>query len=656
MRNNTTSVDVQERVDRTRTGIRTALVPGGVQTTSFGNRVVSVGFASFIRQKDIAFSVVGMKPLTRIFPFFDGIDISTYVTPTGSSAGAALTTDSTGSATGTFALPSPDVAANPKWRTGTRAFRLTSNSANSLVGDVFTSAETDYTAKGMIQQVQGTVVSSREPRIQRTSTVDSTSIQVAVGSRVVSNSTSAIATRSPPQNNNDDRGGPDPLAQGFYIDQEDGMFVTSIDLFFSNKDTAQPVTMQIRPMVNGYPSSSVVLPFGEKTLQASEISTSTDASAATTFTFPSPVFVQNATEYCYVLITNTPEYTAYVAQMGQTTLDSSRLISKQPLLSSLFKSQNASTWTAEQNQTLKFKVNRAKFTENTAANLFLVNDEIPTQLLKQNPIEVNATAGSGSTFGTNPAIIKINARNHGLHSTAHNVTIAGVPSGTVNGLASTNINGTYTAIGNVTLDSFTVTAQNSDVATSTGSIGGSAVTITPNIQYDIIQPVVGLVQPAGSSITANVRTSGGRTLEQSETEFALTTASKQVAVEMNNDHYMNSPGAVYSTLNETNEMSGSKSLSLKLTFSTPTGQGHVSPLIDTTRLSAHLIQNRINNPISGTTPEFVEETKNTGGSTEAKYQTKPVILANESTALDIRITANVASTAASKNVLSSIKC
>jgi hypothetical protein len=318
------------------------------------------------------------------------------------------------------------------------------------------------------------------------------------------------------------------------------------------------------------------------------------------------------------------------------------------MLTSLFKSQNASTWTAEQNQTLKFKVNRAKFTENTNGNLHLVNDVIPTLTLKQNPIEVNATAGSGATFGSNPAIIKINARNHGLHSTAHNVTIAGVPSGTVNGLASTNVNGTYTAIGNITLDSFTVTAQNSDVATSTGSIGGTAVTITPNIQYDIIQPVVGLVQPAGSSITAAVRTSGGRTLEQSETEFALTTASKQVAVELNNDHYMNSPGAVYSTINETNEMSSSKSLTLKLTFSTPTGQGHVSPLIDTTRLSAHLIQNRINNPISGTTPEFVEETKNTGGSTEAKYQTKPVILTNESTALDIRITANVASTAAVK--------
>ena len=242
-------------------------------------------------------------------------------------------------------------------------------------------------------------------------------------------------------------------------------------------------------------------------------------------------------------------------------------------------------------------------------------------------MKVNATAGSGATFGSNPAIIKINARNHGLHSTAHNVTIAGVPSGTVNGLASTNVNGTYTAIGNITLDSFTVTAQNSDVATSTGSIGGTAVTY--NTKYSIwyyTTWVVGLVQPAGSTVTAAIRTTGGRTLEQSETEFSLTTASKQVAVEINNDHYMNSPGAFILQLMKQMRCQVVNHYHLNWHFSTPTGQGHVSPVIDTTRLSAHLIQNRINNPISGTTPEFVEETTNTGGSTEAKYQTRPVIL------------------------------
>jgi hypothetical protein len=356
------------------------------------------------------------------------------------------------------------------------------------------------------------------------------------------------------------------------------------------------------------------------------------------------VYVQPNTEYAFVALCNNDDYTIYTARMGQTTLDGSRLISKNPYLSSMYKSQNGGTWTAEQNEDVKFKIRRASFTENTVGTVQLVNDEIPTLTLAQNPIEVDATAGSGATFGSNPAIIKINARNHGLHSTAHNVTIAGVPSGTVNGLASTNINGTYTAIGNITLDSFTVTAQNSDVATSTGSIGGTAVTVTPNIQYDVIHPVVGLIQPATTTITADLRKSSGRTLEQSETEFTLTTASKKVGIELNNDFYLTSPGAVYSSINETNEMSGSKSLAMSISIKTETGKDNISPIIDTSRLSAHLIQNRLNNPVSGTTPEFVAETANVGGSSEGKYCTKPIILSNESTALDITITANVAST------------
>ena len=56
----------------------------------------------------------------------------------------------------------------------------------------------------------------------------------------------------------------------------------------------------------------------------------------------------------------------------------------------------------------------------------------------------------------------------------------------------------------------------------------------------------------------------------------------------------------------------------------------------------------MNNPITGTTPDFVAETVNTGGSSAAQYITRPVILTNDSTALDIRITANVRSTSAVK--------
>ena len=42
----------------------------------------------------------------------------------------------------------------------------------------------------------------------------------------------------------------------------------------------------------------------------------------------------------------------------------------------MFKSQNASTWTSEQNEGVKFKVNRCKFTDNTEGTVTLVNDNL----------------------------------------------------------------------------------------------------------------------------------------------------------------------------------------------------------------------------------------------------------------------------------------
>ena len=96
-----TTITTATRVALRRAGIRTWLIPQAVRT-SFGDRVVSVAFAPFMRQKDITFTAKDMKPLSRVFPFFDGIDVSVYVTPTGSNAGAALTTDAAGRVRGVF--------------------------------------------------------------------------------------------------------------------------------------------------------------------------------------------------------------------------------------------------------------------------------------------------------------------------------------------------------------------------------------------------------------------------------------------------------------------------------------------------------------------------------------------------------------------------
>ena len=767
----TYSISTTQRVGRARSGIRTSLVPKEVRT-SIEDKVLSTSFVPFIRSKSITFKAVGMKPNTRVYAFFDGVDVNDDVTPTGSTAGAALTTDSNGMVQGTFTIPNPTkviggmlhfgtkttAPANPYagkkvWRTGTRTFRLTSNSENSLTGDIFTTAEADYVAKGVIKSVQPQIVSTREGKIVQQVVSENTVINRA-GSRneVVENrihvptpandppqsdrpvknagggggkgnatfgsnyrsgnpmiarregtsdrenvvdkhydrnraepsgtvvatqtanskkytaprtsvgrdvairnkpttttvrstyGTAKISTKSTaPKMNRWQRATNcryfDPVCQSFLVDTTGGIFIPSIDLFFATKSTTMPVTVQLRTMMNGFPTNKII-PFGEVSVDAADINVSSDADTATTFTFPSPVYLQEGEEYAFVVMANTDDYTIYTAKMGQKTLDDSRLISKQPYLGSMFKSQNARTWTPEQNEDIKFDIKRCAFTEDTIGDVFFVNDELPVHTLtKVNPISTTASS----------ADITIHHRNHGMHSTSANVTIAGVPSGTHNGIASTNINGTYTTIKNIKLDSYQVTAQNSDAASATGDIGGTNnVTATRNILFDVMQPVVGNVIHGGTSLSAMMRTTGGRTIESSETEYSLETAAQRKPVALNADYYMTKPGMIASGINETNEMSGSKSFALQLGLFTPLGNGNLSPVIDTRRMSLHLIQNRLDNPVSGTTPDFVAETTNVGGSSAAKYITKPVVLENTSTALDIRLSANIRTSSAVK--------
>ena len=51
------------------------------------------------------------------------------------------------------------------------------------------------------------------------------------------------------------------------------------------------------------------------------------------------------------------------------------------LIGVLFKSQNGSTWTAEQNEDAKFKMKRAEFS-NVTGTLTFCNDSLPTRTLR----------------------------------------------------------------------------------------------------------------------------------------------------------------------------------------------------------------------------------------------------------------------------------
>jgi len=265
-----------------------------------------------------------------------------------------LTTTDTGQLFGTFDIPD---STQMRFRTGIRNFRFTDDSAN-IRSNSSTSAEATYTAKGILEIRERTILSTKTAEVVTERVPDKTEAIVQTARRVVS-----------------DTGWYDPLAQTFLVDLEGGAFITDVDLFFSAKDTNVPVKIHIRNVVNGYPGPSIV-PFSEVILQPDEVSTSNNGSVATKFKFRSPVYLQNGVEYALVIISDSAKYRVWIAQAGSVDVAGSGLISSQPYAGVLFKSQNASTWTAEQNQDLKFVINRAVFNTNVTGTMTLVNQHV----------------------------------------------------------------------------------------------------------------------------------------------------------------------------------------------------------------------------------------------------------------------------------------
>src|SRR6056300_1450776 len=569
----TTSRDVVQ----TRSGIRTTIVPQTVRQ-SLGNRVISVAFIPFIRSRTVTFEAFGMRPNTKVYPFFDNIDVSSYITPDGGSLGGNVVTDTNGYVKGTFTIPDPNVSSNPRWRTGKRIFRLTASSTNSEDRTaVATSAEANYDAKGLLETVQEAIVSTREARTVR-STVTTSRSTTRTASRVIAQ-----------RNQGRENPGRDPLAQSFVVDEEDGIFITSLDAFFATKSDTIPVRAEIRNMVNGYPGQKVI-PFAQKYLNPSSVNTSTDGSTATTFTFDSPVYLQEGVEYCIVLYSDSTDYTAYIARLGDKTIDSDRTVSKQPASGVLFKSANYRTWTPEQMEDMKFTLKKAVFDTTSSGTLTLANNSLPVKTLDSNPIRT--FNGSG--------VIRVFHKNHGMHSTTDNVTIAGLASGTYNGIAHSDINGTYTSISNITLDSYDVTT--SGTATATGDVGGSTVTATQNRLFDVLQPQIGHVVHPQTTLTSTLRTTSGRSVHGSETAFSLQTSGAAENIVLGDNYYFDNPRMVASDINQTNEMSGSKSIVMNLTMSST--NANLSPVIDTKRINAFAISNRLNNPTVSFTDTF----------------------------------------------------
>ena len=183
------------------------------------------------------------------------------------------------------------------------------------------------------------------------------------GGTIVANAVQEVAGTAPTRSVKTN-----PMAQSFYVSETEypkGFYIPYIDVFFKNKGTLG-IEMQIRPVVNGYPDAKNILPNAVAYVDAdnvnvSEVPDAEDPNTFTRFTFKSPVYVLAGQEYCFALSTNDFDYDIYVSELGETTIGSNRLVSEQPYLGSLFKSQNSSTYDAIQSEDLMFVIHKCQF-------------------------------------------------------------------------------------------------------------------------------------------------------------------------------------------------------------------------------------------------------------------------------------------------------
>jgi hypothetical protein len=597
----TTTTATTTTQHQSQSGVTTSIASDTV-TKEGSNKVVEVNFVPFMRSRKIYFKGELLKPNTRVYPFFNDTDVSTfckaesfveftsrtnvttyegqYTHPNGSST---LTTDSTGKIEGSFVIPRNDIL---KFKTGTRTFKLTDSAANnSNDGSENTFAETQFHAEGLIESVQKEIISTKVPsfvtnEINNDRTITDTTVQTSVEWI-------------------------DPLAQTFLVDTEGGIFCKNIELFFKTKDLTIPVRVSIRSVENGTPTQKIV-PGADKVVYYGNINTSDDASLATTIHFDHPIYLAQNQEYAIVIMAQSDQYQAWVAEMGgfDKTNPNNR-ITKQPYGGVFFTSQNASTWTPEQSRDLKFKLNKCVFSL-TASDINLVNDNIPARLLKLNPM--SSTSGSG--------VVKVFHKNHGMHQdSGHQYVVAISGSAAFNGIAAGNLDGTHN-ISNVTHDTYEFTAGAGDTASATGSGGGDAIYASENRQMDVVRANIQALTVPGTSIRYYMT-------PYSPTEVVQGTGE----ILANENITFSSPKTIASSANST-----TKTFNLRCTLQTE--KDTISPVIDMNRTSLFTIQNRVIDNSTG------DELSATGGNQLARYLTKKIELAEEADKLDVYLNIN----------------
>jgi hypothetical protein len=589
----------------------------------------------------------------------------------------AITTNNEGSVNGIFNIPNSETL---RFRVGDRVFRLTDQINNS--SDPGTSCETEYTARGILEHQEKTIINVRAASFQ---SKDMGTRDASYDMAPQSLGRKMIATT----------GWYDPLAQTIMVMPEHGFFISRIGLYFATKPEAGSlqikVRVQIRNTLAGFPGQIVM---AEAQLHPRDVNVSADGTAESLFTFKYPFHLQSSVEYCIVILADTQDYRCYVSRMSEESLDGQGKISEQPHSGVFFKSQNASTWTADQMEDLKFRVYRAKFEINNKS-IITYNSTAVDENDYDNS-SVNLGLFSMRITKDSPKVI-ITVPNHDLYdklsyNNRYYVAITGLYPNTLYGgtdnnsaISGADINGVH-EVEETSLDTFTIDVSrgkmnyyaSTDTSVSdsvkyqlvagTSNTPSTSGLFTPiknnnydlprvyvNSKVDMLYPSIQRVILDETDVSFFFKSTTGSS-QHSRTQPGIRDPGWSPFVPDSGAIEFTTPRNIFSFVNES-LFGGEPSLQYKALLQSNTD--YLTPMIDNQRISASCISNRLNYPtydidangdqIPSNKGEdgyiandgWVSELEFNGGSADCKYITKEIALTNPATSLRIALSVHI---------------
>jgi len=332
---------------------------------SVGDFVSNFEFQPYMRSREIKVFAAGLRPNTRHYFFFDGVDVNEFVRP-GTTAntsravrragikGAAVSTDSNGKIRAVFELP------DGTFFVGDRVLTVVDVNQYASIESASTSIiDLQYHAYNISVEKSALTASTRVP---------DTDVGTEITTRTLPARTVTI----------------DPLAQTFFIKKGMGrgsnsVFISKIDLFFKRKSNINGATVMLREVVNGYPASQV-LPFSKIHLTTNQITATDDASTATTVDFDAPIRMDVEKEYAVVIMpdANDPNYLVFTSKVGGVDLTPGATQGQAVVQDwgdgVLFSSTNNRAWKSYQDEDLKFNLYRHDFNASTGS-VTMTNDK-----------------------------------------------------------------------------------------------------------------------------------------------------------------------------------------------------------------------------------------------------------------------------------------